>query len=88
MQSNLQTRQAAIQAIEEKIDIHIATNSKKFQRLEDKINTVEAKLEQGINSEVQLGRQIETVESTLQEIAKRQAGTDARLWGFLVVTVG
>lgn len=46
---------------------------------------MEAKLEQRINSiEIQLGQRIDTVESTLQDIAKRQAGTDARLWGFLV----
>ncbi|URR36564.1 DUF4164 domain-containing protein [Thermosynechococcus sp. HN-54] len=118
MQGNLQSMQAAIQAIDKKLDIHIATSNEKFQRLEDKIDTVEAKLEQRINAveakleqrinaveakleqqmnaveakleqrinsiEVQLGQRIDTVESTLQDISKRQAGTDARLWGFLV----
>ncbi|WP_460193206.1 hypothetical protein [Thermosynechococcus sp. FA-CM-4201] len=129
MQGNLQSMQAAIQAMDKKLDIHIATSNEKFQRLEDKIDTVEAKLEQRINAveakleqrinaveakleqrinaveakleqrinaveakleqrinsiEVQLGQRIDTVESTLQDISKRQAGTDARLWGFLV----
>ncbi|WP_460193207.1 hypothetical protein [Thermosynechococcus sp. FA-CM-4201] len=96
MQADMRTMQAAIQAIDKKLDIHIATSSEKFQRLEDKIDAVEAKLEQRINAveakleqrinsiEVQLGQRIDTVESTLQDISKRQAGTDARLWGFLV----
>lgn len=140
MQGNLQSMQAAIQAMDKKLDIHIATSNEKFQRLEDKIDAVEAKLEQRINAveakleqrinaveakleqrinaveakleqrinaveakleqqmnaveakleqrisvtEVQLGQGIDTVESTLQDISKRQAGTDARLWGFLV----
>lgn len=74
MQSDMRAMQAAIQAIDKKLDIHIATSSEKFQRLEDKIDAVEAKLEQRISA----------VESTLQDISKRQAGTDARLWGFLV----
>ncbi|MFN4279965.1 hypothetical protein [Thermosynechococcus sp.] len=30
-----------------------------------------------------MGQGIDTVESTLQEISKRQAKTNARLWGFL-----
>ncbi|WJI24710.1 apolipoprotein A1/A4/E family protein [Thermosynechococcus sp. B0] len=129
MQADMQSMQAAIQAMDKKLDIHIATSNEKFQRLEDKIDTVEAKLEQRINAveakleqrinaveakleqrinaveakleqqmkaveakleqrinsiEVQLGQRIDTVESTLQDISKRQAGTDARLWGFLV----
>ncbi|WP_297041685.1 hypothetical protein [Thermosynechococcus sp. OHK43] len=107
MQGNLQAMEAALQAIDKKLDIHIATSNEKFQRLEDKIDAVEAKLEQQINAveakleqrinaveakleqqinavEAKLGQRIDTVESTLQDIAKRQAGTDARLWGFLV----
>ncbi|MFN3679300.1 hypothetical protein [Thermosynechococcus sp.] len=86
----------AIQAIDKKLDIHIATSGERFQRLEDKIDAVEAKLEQRINAveakleqrinavEAKLEQRIDTVESTLQDISKRQAGTDARLWGFLV----
>ncbi len=107
MQADMRTMQAAIQAIDKKLDIHIATSSEKFQRLEDKIDAVEAKLEQRINAveakleqrinaveakleqrinavEAKLEQRIDTVESTLQDISKRQAGTDARLWGFLV----
>lgn len=114
MQADMRAMQATIQAIDKKLDIHIATTTERFnlmdeklKRLEDKIdaaeakleqrinaveakleqriNAVEAKLEQRINSiEIQLGQRIDTVESTLQDIAKRQAGTDARLWGFLV----
>ncbi|MFN4066065.1 MAG: hypothetical protein ACK4K5_02390 [Thermosynechococcus sp.] len=88
----IQGMQVIIQAIDKKLDIHIATTTERFnlmdeklKRLEDKIDAVEAKLEQRINSiEIQLGQRIDTVESTLQDIAKRQAGTDARLWGFLV----
>ncbi|HIK34426.1 MAG TPA: hypothetical protein IGQ15_01820, partial [Thermosynechococcus sp. M98_K2018_005] len=64
MQSNLQTMQAAIQAIEKKLDIHIATNSEKFQRLEDKIDTVEARLEQQMNAvEAKLEQRINAVEA-------------------------
>lgn len=103
MQADMRAMQATIQAIDKKLDIHIATTTERFnlmdeklKRLEDKIDAVEAKLEQRINAveakleqrinsiEIQLGQRIDTVESTLQEISKRQAGTDARLWGFLV----
>ncbi|MFN4195974.1 MAG: hypothetical protein ACK4HM_09160 [Thermosynechococcus sp.] len=118
MQADMQAMQAAIQAIDKKLDIHIATSGERFQRLEDKIDAVEAKLEQRINAveakleqrinaveakleqqinaveakleqrinavEAKLEQRIDTVESTLQDISKRQAGTDARLWGFLV----
>ncbi|MFN4280819.1 hypothetical protein [Thermosynechococcus sp.] len=118
MQADMRVMQTAIQAIEKKLDIHIATSNEKFQRLEDKIDAVEAKLEQQINAveakleqrinaveakleqqinaveakleqhinavEAKFEQRIDTVESTLQDISKRQAGTDARLWGFLV----
>ncbi len=92
MQADMRAMQATIQAIDKKLDIHIATTTERFnlmdeklKRLEDKIDAVEAKLEQRINAvEAKLEQRIDTVESTLQEISKRQAGTDARLWGFLV----
>ncbi|WP_460193179.1 hypothetical protein [Thermosynechococcus sp. FA-CM-4201] len=92
MQADMRAMQATIQAIDKKLDIHIATTTERFnlmdeklKRLEDKIDAVEAKLEQRINAvEAKLEQRIDTVESTLQDIAKRQAGTDARLWGFLV----
>ncbi|HIK24698.1 MAG: hypothetical protein P3X23_005250 [Thermosynechococcus sp. Uc] len=62
----------------------------KLKRLEDKIDAVEGKLQQQIDAIeakleqrlIQLGQRIDTVESTLEEISQRQAGTDARLWGF------
>ncbi|HIK25889.1 MAG TPA: hypothetical protein IGP91_09365, partial [Thermosynechococcus sp. M46_R2017_013] len=54
-------------------------------KLEQQIKALEFKLEQQIKGvEAQLGQRISTIEVTLQDISKRQAGTDARLWGFLV----
>ncbi|MFN4066769.1 MAG: hypothetical protein ACK4K5_06060 [Thermosynechococcus sp.] len=82
-----------INAVEAKLEQQInAVEAKLEQRinaveakLEQQINAVEAKLEQRINAvEAKLEQRIDTVESTLQDISKRQAGTDARLWGFLV----
>lgn len=97
----IQGMQAAIQTIDKKLDLHIATTTERFnlmdeklKRLEDKIDAVEGKLQQQIDAieakleqrlhslAIQLGQRIDTVESTLEEISQRQAGTDARLWGF------
>ncbi|MFN4269183.1 MAG: hypothetical protein ACK4HN_01640 [Thermosynechococcus sp.] len=82
-----------ISAVESRLEQRISTVESKLEqqikavesRLEQQISAVESKLEQQIKSvEAQLGQRISTIEVTLQDISKRQAGTDARLWGFLV----
>lgn len=79
MEAKLEQR---INAVEVKLQQQINAVEAK---LEQRINAVEAKLEQQINAvEAKLGQRIDTLESTLEDISKRQAGTDARLWGFLV----
>ncbi|URR34460.1 apolipoprotein A1/A4/E family protein [Thermosynechococcus sp. HN-54] len=64
----IQGMQASLQAIEKKLDIHIATSGERFQRLEDKIDAVEAKLEQRINAvEAKLEQRINAVEAKLEQ---------------------
>ncbi|WP_460193523.1 hypothetical protein [Thermosynechococcus sp. FA-CM-4201] len=64
----IQGMQASLQAIEKKLDIHIATSGERFQRLEDKIDAVEAKLEQRINAvEGKLEQRINAVEAKLEQ---------------------
>ncbi|WJI25016.1 hypothetical protein RHP47_04860 [Thermosynechococcus sp. QKsg1] len=64
----IQGMQASLQAIEKKLDIHIATSGERFQRLENKIDAVEAKLEQRINAvEAKLEQRINAVEAKLEQ---------------------
>ncbi len=73
----IQGMQTSLQAIEKKLDIHIATSGERFQRLEDKIDAVEAKLEQRINAvEAKLEQRINAVEA---QLSQRISAVEAQL---------
>ncbi|HIK26385.1 MAG TPA: hypothetical protein IGP91_12220, partial [Thermosynechococcus sp. M46_R2017_013] len=64
----IQGIQNSIQQIDKKLDIHIATTTERFQRLEEKIDAVEGKLEQQIHAvEAKLEQRINAVESRLEQ---------------------
>jgi len=77
----IKSMQSDIQAMDKKLDIHIATTAEKFNTLEERlsgeIKAVDAKL----------SSQIKALDDKVTDLRDRQKVTDSRLWAFIVALV-
>jgi len=96
----LKAMRSDIQAMDKKLDIHIATTTEKFNALEEKINSVRTELKaemQSVRTELkgevqsvrtELTTKLQAVDEKVTDLSDRQRVVDSRLWGFIVALVG
>ncbi|XFA72208.1 hypothetical protein RYO59_000431 [Thermosynechococcaceae cyanobacterium Okahandja] len=73
----IKSMQSDIQAMDKKLDLHIATTAEKFNTLEERLS-----------GEIKAVRaEIKALDDKVTDLRDRQKVTDSRLWAFIVALV-